>query len=57
VRDFLLGKDEAVIVNGDIKVVVIDIGGDEVTLAIELPDWVGIWEADSIRDLEFAGKD
>ena len=27
-RNFFLGKDEAVIVNGDIKVTVIDIDGD-----------------------------
>ena len=43
-RDFFLGKDEAVIVNGDIKVTVIDIDGDgdEVTLAIDIPEWMGI---------------
>ena len=40
-RNFFLGKDEAVIVNGDINVTVIDIDGDEVTLAIDTPEWMG----------------
>jgi hypothetical protein len=52
VRDFFLGKDEAVIVNGDIKVTVIDINGDEVTLAIDIPEWMGIGEIESLQDME-----
>jgi len=54
VRDFLLGKDETVIVNGDIKVTVIDIDGDgdEVTLAIDIPEWMGIGEIESLQDME-----
>jgi sRNA-binding carbon storage regulator CsrA len=49
VRDFFLGKDETVIVNGDIKVTVIDIDGDgdEVTLAIDIPERMGIGEIES----------
>ncbi len=55
-RHFFLGKDEAVLVNGDIKVTVIDIDGDEVTLAIDIPEWVGIEEIDSFQDFELASK-
>ena len=51
-RHFFLGKDEAVLVNGDIKVTVIDIDGDEVTLAIDIPEWMGIGEIDSLQDME-----
>ena len=53
-RDFFLGKDEAVIVNDDIKVTVIAIDGDgdEVTLAIDIPEWMGIGEIDSFQDME-----
>ena len=53
-RHFFLGKDEAVLVNGDIKVTVIDIDGDEVTLAIDIPEWIGIEEIDSFQDIELA---
>ena len=51
-RNFFLGKDEAVIVNGDIKVTVIDIDGDEVILAIDIPEWMGIGEIESLQDME-----
>ena len=51
-RNFFLGKDEAVIVNGEIKVTVIDIDGDEVTLAIDIPEWMGIGEIESFQDME-----
>ena len=57
-RNFFLGKDETVIVNGDIKVKVIDIdgdGNDEVTLAIDIPEWMeigGIGEIESLQDME-----
>ena len=49
-RNFFLGKDEAVLVNGEIKVTVIDIDGDEVTLAIDIPEWIG--EIESFEDIE-----
>jgi carbon storage regulator CsrA len=52
VRDYFLSKDEAVIVNDDIKVTVIGIDGDEVTLAIDIPEWMGIGEIDSLQDME-----
>ena len=53
-RNFFLGKDEAVIVNDDIKVTVIGIDGDndEVTLAIDTPEWMGIGEIESFQDME-----
>jgi len=56
VTDFFLGKDEAVIVNGDIEVTVIDIDddNDEVTLAIDIPEWMGIGEIESLQDMELA---
>jgi carbon storage regulator CsrA len=47
-----LSKDETVIVNGDIKLTVIDIDGDEVTLAIDAPEWMGIGEIESLQDME-----
>jgi carbon storage regulator CsrA len=47
-----LGKDEAVIVNDDIKVTVIGIDGDDVTLAIDIPEWMGIEEIESLQDME-----
>ena len=53
-RNFFLGKDEAVLVNGDIKVTVIDIDGDEVILAIDIPEWMGIGEIESFQDMELA---
>ena len=55
-RDFFLSKDETVIVNGDIKITVIDIDGDgdgdEVTLAIDIPDWIGSRETGEIESLQ-----
>ena len=58
-RNFFLGKDEAVIVNGDITVTIIDIDGDndEVTIAIDTPEWMGIEETgeiESLQDMELA---
>ena len=50
-RDFYLGKDEAVIVDGEIKVTVIEIDGDEVTLAIDIPEWIGIGETESSHSI------
>jgi len=57
VKDFFLGKDEAVILNDDIKVTVINIDGDEVILAIDIPEWMGIGqigEIESLQDIELA---
>ena len=54
-RNFFLGKDEAVIVNGEIMVKVIAIDGDgngEVTLAIDIPEWMGIGEIGGIGEVE-----
>ena len=58
-RDFVLGKDEAVTVNGNIEVTVIDIDGDgdEVIIAIDTPEWMGIEETgeiESFQDIELA---
>ena len=51
-RDDFLSKDESVIVDGDVEVTVIDIDGDEVILAIDIPDWMGIGETGSLQDME-----
>ena len=51
-RDYFLSKDESVIVDGDVEVTVIDIDGDEVILAIDIPDWMGIGETGSLQDME-----
>jgi hypothetical protein len=56
VKDFFLGMDETVIVNGDVKVTVIDIDGDEVTLAIDIPEWMGIGELETFYEIELASK-
>lgn len=41
-RIFLQGKDESVVVNGNITVTVLDIDGDDVVLGIEVPAWMEI---------------
>ena len=51
-RDYFLSKDETVIVNGDIKVTVIDIDGDEVTIAIDIPERMELREIESLQDME-----
>ena len=54
VRNFFLGKNEGIIVNNDIKVTVIGIDGDDVTLAIDIPEWMEIGEIESLQDMELA---
>jgi carbon storage regulator CsrA len=44
VRTFFQGKGESVVINGDISVTVLDIDNDEVTLAIDAPEWIEIDE-------------
>ena len=51
-RVFFLDIDESVIINDNITVTVIDIDGDEVTLAIDAPEWMEMGENDSVRDFE-----
>ena len=43
-RIFFQGKDESVVINDEITVTVLDIDGDEVTLAIDAPEWMEINE-------------
>ena len=53
-RNFFLGKDETVILNDDIKVTVIGIDGDDVTLAIDIPEWMETGEIESSQEMELA---
>ena len=41
---FLQGKDESIIINGDISVTVLKIEGDEVVLGIDAPQWLSVEE-------------
>lgn len=41
-RTYIRGKDEGLLVNGDISVTVVAIHGDEVLLAIDAPEWMEI---------------
>ena len=41
-RTFFPGKGESIVINGDISVTVLDLDGDEVTLAIDAPEWMGL---------------
>jgi hypothetical protein len=42
VRTFFQGKGESVVINGDVSVTVLDLDGDDVTLAIDAPEWMEI---------------
>jgi len=41
---FLQSKDESIVINGDITVTVLKIGGEEVVLEIDAPHWVAVEE-------------
>jgi hypothetical protein len=42
VKVFLQGKDESIVINGDIVVTVLRVLGDEVLLGIDAPEWLAI---------------
>jgi len=42
VKTFFQGKGESLVINGDISVTVLDIDGDDVTLAIDAPEGLEI---------------
>jgi len=42
VRTFFQSKGESVVINGDIRMTVLEIDGDDVTLAIYAPEWLEI---------------
>jgi carbon storage regulator CsrA len=46
---FFQSKGESIIINGDIRVTVLDIDGDEVVLGIDAPEWMPIEETEPIR--------
>ena len=49
---FSLSEGEGVVIGDNITVTVSDIDGDEVTLAIDVPEWLEVEERDSVQDLE-----
>ena len=51
-RTFLQGKDETVVINGDISVTILEIDGDEVVLAIDAPEWMEIDGTETSRSEE-----
>lgn len=51
-RTFIRGKDESVVINGDISVTVLEIDGDEVVLAIDAPEWMELDEGRLAEVLE-----
>jgi hypothetical protein len=53
VRTFIQGKGESIVINGDISVTVLDLDGDEVTLAIDVPEWMGLDEDGAGLEYEF----
>jgi len=42
VKTFICAKSEAVVINGDVTVTVIDILDGEVVLAFDVPEWVEV---------------
>ncbi len=55
---FVRAKSEAVVVNGEVVVRVIDIRDEEVVLAIHAPDWVEVFPkelSDGAETMEQAG--
>ncbi len=47
IETFVRAKSEAVVVNGEVVVTVIEIRDEEVVLAVEAPDWVEVIPAES----------
>ena len=39
---FVQAKNESVVINGEIIVTVLEINDDEVILAVDAPEWVGV---------------
>jgi len=41
-------ENEAIVIDGQIKVTVVEIGGDKIRLGIEAPKEVGIWREEVV---------
>ena len=58
IETFVCAKSEAIVVNGEIVVTIIDILDDEVVFAVEAPDWVEVFAeeaSDGAEMMERAG--
>jgi sRNA-binding carbon storage regulator CsrA len=47
VRTFICAKNEAVVINGEVIVTVIDILDKKVVLAVDAPEWVEVFPEDA----------
>jgi carbon storage regulator CsrA len=52
VKVFIQGKNESVVINDEIIVTVLDIDDEEVVLAVDAPEWVGVCKSETIEKLE-----
>ena len=58
IETFVRAKSEAIVVNGEIVVTIIEIRDEEVVLAVEAPDWVEVFPeeaSDGAKTMERAG--
>lgn len=46
-RTFICAKNEAVVINGEVVVTVIDILNKKVVLAVDAPEWVEVFPEDA----------
>jgi carbon storage regulator CsrA len=51
-KTFQLEREESVIMDGDIKITVIEIDGDEVTLAIDAPEWMAVEDGELLNNMQ-----
>ena len=49
---FVQAKNESIVINDEIIVTVIDIGDDNVTLAIDAPSWIEVYEKEDVERSE-----
>jgi carbon storage regulator CsrA len=54
VNIFNQGKNETVVINGDIHVTVLNILDDEVLLAIDAPEWIEVCKKEVLEESETA---
>ena len=52
VRTFICAKNEAVVINGEVVVTVIDILNKKVVLAVDAPEWVEVCEKETSEGSE-----
>ena len=49
-------KDESVFINGNIRVMIVDVRGEKVRLGFEAPDGVEIWRGEIFEEIQKAKK-